>query len=584
VTDTEVAEAAGRIAGRYILGESLGRGGMAEVVRAYDERTGRDVAVKLFRADVAEARDLRRIRSEIRMLAGLNHPSLVHLYDASTGDERSPAYLVLELVDGPTLADLIGGGIAARDLAQLLAQASDALAYIHARGIVHRDVKPENILVGRDAHGRPLAKLADLGIARIVDETRLTVVGGVLGTAAYLSPEQVTGDPVGTATDIYALGLVLLEGLTGRRAFAGTAAESAVGRTVRAPRLPVGLAPADADLLRRMTALDAGSRIDAASAGERLMGWSSPGPFWADQSSTALTRPVTGVTEQIIPPVSPAPQDYAATRVLSAAPTAAFDSRPGAPLVSPQSTATDVFAPLGPSGWTPAYRPVPYSPAPYAPASGEPRETPQRRPRRLARRMTVGVIALLVLGGATAAIWPTAVSILTPAPIPAPPAYPSAEGQLGADLVALQTSLEGGGLALEALTILRADALAVSTAAAAPDLTAASSALYTMADHLDAATIDDQVTSARYRAALEALGVVSTDLDAAIAAEEAAAEAAEAAAEQAAAEQAAAEEAARQAEQESGSTGSGSDPSDVFGDIQDWWDEQTRQLEEQFTG
>src|SRR3954470_9869142 len=120
---------------------------MATVSRAWDERLGREVAVKLFRPDVADAQDLRRISSEIRMLAALNHPSLVTLYDASTGEAGEPAYLVLELVEGPNLAELLAEeDLQAEELARLLSQVAAALSYIGARGIVHRDVKPENIL------------------------------------------------------------------------------------------------------------------------------------------------------------------------------------------------------------------------------------------------------------------------------------------------------------------------------------------------------------------------------------------------------------------------------------------------------
>ena len=603
------ATAGATLGGRYVLGALLGRGGMAEVLRAHDEQTGRDVAVKLFRPDVAEARDLRRIRSEIRMLAGLNHPSLVHLYDASTGDERTPAYLVLELVDGPTLADLMRDGIPPLELARLLAQVSEALSYIHARGIVHRDVKPENILVSRDAYGRPLAKLADLGIARIADESHLTMTGGVIGTAAYLSPEQVTGEPVGTATDVYALGLVLLEGLTGRRAFAGTAAESAVGRTVRPPRLPGGLTPADAELLVRMTALEPGARISAADTRERLLAFSSPGPFHAGDPSIDLPGAATEVLPGSIPgrensatrrldlptasterlEVAVPAEPLAATRVFGVAPPGAADG-----FASHPTAATDVFAPLRPSGLRPSGLDtsgldtsgwVPTSPE-HAGDVGE--AGPGRVRRSLGRRIALIVTVLLVLGVATIALWPTAASILSPAPAEPAPAYPVVEGDLGTHLGALQASVEGGGLATEALSLLRADALSVATAAAIPDPAAASTALDLMSSHLDAATVDDRVTSARYKTVLQAIGVVGADFDAMIAAaeaqaaaERAAQEAAEqAAAEQAAAEQAAAqeaaEEAARQAEEDA-------NPDGVLSGIEDWWREQAEKVKDGFS-
>ena len=582
---------------------------MAEVFRAHDPQTGRDVAVKLFRSDVAEARDLRRIRSEIRMLAGLNHPSLVHLYDASIGDERTPAYLVLELVDGPTLADLMEDGIPAGELALLLSQTSDALAYIHARGIVHRDVKPENILVSRDPHGRPLAKLADLGIARIVDESRITVVGGVIGTAAYLSPEQVTGEPVGTASDVYALGLVLYEGLTGRRAFDGSSAESAIARTVRPPRLPGGLGDRDADLLARMTSIDAESRVSAVEARGRLLAWSSIGPFQPDDPTTGLRRAATAATE-LLPPsgissgsvVTPT----AATRVLPAAQSSPIP-RPLLSSASAPTSATELFAPLlpasrtglpdraatGPSGWVPA-RPA------LEPQNSVRNLAKRSTLRSLRRRIALILTVLVVLGVATVAIWPTAASILAPAPVVPPPAYPPVDGELGTHLVALQTSLEGDGLSPDALAGLRADALAVSTAAAVPDLDAATTALDAMSVDLDASTVDDRVTSARYRVILQALNTVDADLEAATAAaaqaaaDAAAAQEAARQAEAAAAQEAARQEAARQAEEEAArqaaedaqTSGDSSDSSGsgVLSDIQSWWRDQQQKLRDQLGG
>src|SRR5688572_5471821 len=202
---------------------------MADVYEATDHQLQRQVAVKVFRA--AATSDRARFDAEVVVLAALNHPGLVQVYDA--GDQDGDAFVVLELVEGPTLATRLRevGPLPAVDVADLGAQVADALAYVHERGVVHRDVTPSNVLCGPD--GRP--RLADFGIARLVDTTRVTAAATAIGTAAYMAPEQVQGHDVTPAADVYALGLVLLELLTGRRAFEGTGHEVAVARLARPP-------------------------------------------------------------------------------------------------------------------------------------------------------------------------------------------------------------------------------------------------------------------------------------------------------------------------------------------------------------
>ena len=322
-TSSASAVPVGVLGGRYRLGEVLGQGGMAVVRRATDLQLGRDVAVKLFRSDVDVAADPRRIQSEIRMLASVNHPALVTLHDASPGTDGEPAYLVMELVDGNDLGHLLPS-LTPHQLAAVGAQVAAALAHVHERGILHRDVKPANVLVAR--RGASLqAKLADLGIARLVDGTRMTAVGTLLGTAAYLSPEQVLGDPPSPASDVYALGLMLIEGLTGAHPFPGTRGESLAARTSRPPRLPEGLSPADAALLSAMTAPSPADRPSAAAVEIALEAWSSPGPFGRPAADDA--------TEAAPPPTLALPAD-AATAVLreGALPaTAETDAEHGAP-------------------------------------------------------------------------------------------------------------------------------------------------------------------------------------------------------------------------------------------------------------
>ena len=264
-------------AGRYRLGTVLGRGGMADVVHAADHVLGRSVAVKIFRhgepPDTAQ-----RIDAEIRTLASLSHPGLVTLYDAGTALDAGGMpvpYLVMELIDGPTLsAYRQGRTMDGAHVARIGCELAEALAYIHDQGVVHRDIKPANILVAQapDVGVGQCAKLADFGIARIVDAERLTEHGTTVGTAHYLSPEQATGTSAGPPTDIYTLGLVLIECLTGTMVFEGSAVAAAVARLHRDPSVPEGLGSDWHALLTEMTSRRPEDRPTAAAVAHRLRG------------------------------------------------------------------------------------------------------------------------------------------------------------------------------------------------------------------------------------------------------------------------------------------------------------------------
>lgn len=257
------------VGGRYRLIEVIGRGGMSSVYCARDENLGRDVALKLFAPQAPDADELKRQEAEIQLLATLNHPGLVTLFDAGI-DDRIPdeprPFLTMELVEGQDLRSRIRHSrVPLEELSVIGAGIADALAYVHGLGIIHRDVKPGNILLVQIRPGEPLRpKLTDFGIARIVDSTRLTATGTMVGTAAYLSPEQALGKPLSSATDIYSLGLVLLECIKGTVEYPGSAVESAVARLHRAPEIPDDVPSEWAELIRSMTSIDPLERPTAA--------------------------------------------------------------------------------------------------------------------------------------------------------------------------------------------------------------------------------------------------------------------------------------------------------------------------------
>src|SRR5919112_887852 len=204
------------VAGRYALNVPLGRGGMGVVWRAHDAVLGREVAVKevVFPPTMAEQeqRPARaRVLREARAAARLNHPGAVTLYDVV--QDRGGTFIVMELVEAPTLADLVGaqGPLAVERVAEIRAQVAGALEAAHAAGIVHRDVKPANVMVG----GRGVAKLADFGIASLQGDPQLTSTGLVIGSPAYMAPEQARGEPSGPPADFWALGATLFYAVEG---------------------------------------------------------------------------------------------------------------------------------------------------------------------------------------------------------------------------------------------------------------------------------------------------------------------------------------------------------------------------------
>ena len=286
--------------GRYRLTELLGQGGSASVYRGTDLRLRRPVAVKIFHSSATAPATAARQRTEMQFLARLNHPNLVSIYDArvtiSAGGGianhhlGARSYLVMEFVDGMSLAQrLFGTAMTLDESATVGIAVANALTAAHNHGLVHRDVKPANILL--PAAGA--AKLTDFGIARLLNSAHLTITAEVMGTPLYLSPEQASGAEVGPGTDIYSLGLVLLECITGNPEFPGGPVQSAMARLMRDPHVPLTLPAPWPDLLRSMTSPFPAERPTADAVAAALTSYLQD----RERSRTATT-----ITTTVTPP------------------------------------------------------------------------------------------------------------------------------------------------------------------------------------------------------------------------------------------------------------------------------------------
>ncbi len=408
------------VGGRYRLGEVIGRGGMSSVYCARDENLGRDVALKLFAPQAPDADELKRQEAEIQLLATLNHPGLVTLFDAGI-DDRIPdeprPFLTMELVEGQDLrARIRHSTVPLEELAVIGAGIADALAYVHGLGIIHRDIKPANILLVQIRPGEPLRpKLTDFGIARIADSTRLTATGTMVGTAAYLSPEQAMGQPLSPASDIYSLGLVLLECIKGAVEYPGGAVESAVARLHRAPEIPDDVPSEWADLIRSMTAIEplerpAAADIETALRQALVSPASTPGELAPETTRVLPAMPFH-------PPSITAEESVDEIREAAASPhkpaSAAAPEEPGA-------------SQTGPSGAQPAPADIPAG-------------TPSLHPKTRTKRFWLAVVlGLVVVAAAVAAVMMT-LNAQPPADVVP---YPEVTGVLGEHLEELQKSVE----------------------------------------------------------------------------------------------------------------------------------------------
>jgi serine/threonine-protein kinase len=332
-------------ADRYRLDRRLGVGGMSTVQLAFDTRLERYVAVKLLAEHLAEdASFVSRFRREALAAARLVHPNVVQVFDFGLDAATARNYIVMEFVDGESCAEILRerGHLSPRDSVGILSQACRGLDYAHRNGVVHRDVKPGNLLRSRDN----AVKLADFGIAKAAEQSDITKVGSVLGTAAYLSPEQARGEPAGPPSDLYALGVVSYQLMAGRLPYEAASLTdlARLQDTAPPPRLdelnrdvPAALAEAVMVALHR----DPEQRYADAHEMEQALldGLQGVAPerataaTWAMQDDTAATRMLSGTQatsalprERTQPPprrrLEPLPEETAPRRTRPAAPAA----------------------------------------------------------------------------------------------------------------------------------------------------------------------------------------------------------------------------------------------------------------------
>jgi eukaryotic-like serine/threonine-protein kinase len=346
------------IAGRYHMERRLGIGGMSTVQQAFDPRLERRVAVKLLAEHLAEDSNfVARFRREALAAARLVHPNIVQVFDFGLDEPTGQHFIVMELVDGFSCAQLLRdhGTLPSDEVLDVVGQACRGLDHAHRHGVVHRDVKPGNLLRSSDG----VMKLADFGIAKAAEQSSITQVGSVLGTAAYLAPEQARGEEAGPPADLYALGVVTYQLLSGRLPYEASSLSELALKQQREVPLPLDavnpeVPPTLARAVARSLAIDANARYsDALAMAESLR-------------------------------------------------TAARGLEPPAPEVEDAATeATSMMTSHEPAETTGATRVMPYrstqaaAPSPMPPAAAEPERAPARARRRRARMR--GLVATLIM-------------------------------------------------------------------------------------------------------------------------------------------------------------------------------------------
>jgi serine/threonine-protein kinase len=361
------------LGGRYRLEERIASGGMGDVWRCVDDVLGRTVAVKVLLPSLLEEPGFTdRFRAEARTMATINHPGVVDIYDYGS-DPTVGAYLVMEYVEGDALSRTlarVGRLTPARTMA-LVAQAADALHAAHEKGVVHRDVKPGNLLV------RPNGTLVltDFGIARSAGAAQLTAAGSVLGTATYISPEQAMGEQATALSDIYALGVVAYQCLAGRRPFEGENPLEIAMRHVREtpPPLPPDIPPQVRAIVERAMAKDPASRWPTAAAFAGIARRCAA-DLAAANPRPGTAPPAPGVAH---PPVSASPIP------------ASVPQKPPTPIAQPIGVRpVAAQPPMVAPGYRPAQVPPGYLGAPVAPA---------RPPRQASTGLIVAIIVAVVI-------------------------------------------------------------------------------------------------------------------------------------------------------------------------------------------
>jgi hypothetical protein len=368
------------IAGRYELEDRLGAGGMATVHLAFDRRLERRVAVKLLAEHLADDPSfVSRFRREALAAARLVHPNIVQVFDFGFDDRSHHHFIVMEHIDGDSCARLLRdrGSLPAPEAVDLCIQACRGLDYAHRNGVVHRDVKPGNLLKSNEG----VLKLADFGIAKAAEQSSITQVGSVLGTAAYLAPEQARGEEAGPLADLYSLAVVAYQLMSGRLPYEATSLSELALKQQREPPAPLDqlnpeVTPAVAAAVMTGLALDPGQRPGGAMA-------------YADVLRNAAERgevPETAATAVV-------GADTAATRMLDREAVAPPPRR--AARAEPGTAEQSAAAPLRPR---PAPRRAPEA-APAARRATTRRPPPPKRRGGLLRLLVLLLVLLVVVGG-----------------------------------------------------------------------------------------------------------------------------------------------------------------------------------------
>jgi eukaryotic-like serine/threonine-protein kinase len=299
---------------RYRLDRKIGSGGMADVWLADDTELDRKVAIKILHDRFAQDSEfVQRFQREAQAAAGLQHPNVVGIFDRGAFD--GTYFIAMEYVDGPSLKDLVKGGMAPKDAIDFTRQILNAARFAHRKGIVHRDLKPQNVLI--DDEGR--ARVADFGIARAGENSDITATGSVMGTAQYISPEQAQGKPTTPRSDIYSIGVILYEELTGRVPFQGESAVAvALKQVSETPRRPSAINPnvppaLDAVVMRAL-AKDPDARFKDADAFLKALDAAEKAPDTPRAQDTAAYAAVSPEGETATPEGDVIEEEWVAER------------------------------------------------------------------------------------------------------------------------------------------------------------------------------------------------------------------------------------------------------------------------------